>query len=111
MLPSSLRCGSNSVVECRPSKPIVAGSNPVSRSIWFVYALRSRKDGWLYIGMTSDLERRLKEHNSGYNRSTRSRVPFDLIFSERCASRAEAREREKFLKSGKGREMLRTCTF
>ena len=108
-LPSRLPCGSNSVVESRPSKPMVAGSNPVSRSMWFVYALRSRKDGWLYIGMTSDLERRLKEHNSGYNRSTRSRSPFDLIYSEPCSSRAEAREREKFLKGGKGREFLRTC--
>ena len=86
---------------------MVAGSNPVSRSNWFVYALRSRKDGALYIGMTGDLERRLKEHNTGQNRSTRSREPFELIYSEGCGSRLEARRREKFWKSGKGREMLR----
>ena len=101
------RCGSNSVVESRPSKPMVAGSNPVSRSSWVVYALRSRKDRRLYIGLTSNLERRLKEHDRGYNRSTRSRAPFDLIFVEGCSSRAEVREQEKFLKSGQGREFLK----
>ncbi len=102
-----VRGGSNSVVESRPSKPMVAGSNPVSRSTWFVYALRSRKDGALYVGMTSNLERRLAEHNHGYNRSTVSRGPFELIHSEACESHMEARQREKFLKSGKGREILK----
>ena len=88
---------------------MVAGSNPVSRSKWFAYALRSQRDGWLYIGMTSDLQRRIKEHNSGYNRSTRGRAPFDLLYTEECESRSTARQREKFLKSGKGRELLRAC--
>ena len=77
-------------------------------SMWFAYALRNDQDGWLYIGMTSDLERRLWEHNKGYNRSTKYRVPLRLIYSERCASRSEARELEKYLKSGKGREFLRS---
>ncbi|MGH9777047.1 MAG: GIY-YIG nuclease family protein, partial [Candidatus Acidiferrales bacterium] len=58
---------------------MVAGSNPVSRSKWFAYALRSEWDGWLYIGMTSDLQRRVEEHNRGYNRSTRPRIPFELL--------------------------------
>jgi putative endonuclease len=76
--------------------------------MWFAYALRSQKDGWLYVGMSSDFEKRLKEHNSGYNQSTKSRRPFDLIHVEECASRTEARQREKFLKSGQGREFLRS---
>jgi putative endonuclease len=75
--------------------------------MWFTYALQSKRDGWLYIGMTSDVNRRLQEHNRGYNRSTWSRVPFVLFYVEQCASRTEAREREKYLKSGKGREFLR----
>jgi len=75
--------------------------------MWFAYALQSQADGWLYIGMTSDLKRRLEEHNRGYNRSTRSRRPFELFYVEECTSRKEAREQEKFLKSGKGREFLR----
>ena len=61
----------------------------------------------MYIGLTSDVRKRLVEHNSGYNRSTKSRLPFSLIYVEKCGSRAEARERERFLKSGKGREFLR----
>ena len=77
-------------------------------AMWFAYALQSKKDGGLYIGMATDVEGRLKEHNSGYNQSTRSRVPFTLIYSEKCASRGDAREREKYLKSGKGREFLKS---
>jgi putative endonuclease len=74
----------------------------------FVYALQSKKDGWLYIGMTSDVKRRLQEHNRGYNRSTKARTPFELVYVVETGSRHEAREREKFLKSGKGREFLRS---
>ena len=76
--------------------------------MWFAYALRSEKDGWLYIGMSGDYENRLKEHNSGYGQSTKSRRPFRLIHVEECTSRMEARQREKFLKSTKGREFLRS---
>ena len=75
--------------------------------MWCVYALQSKKDGWLYIGMSSDVEGRLEQHNKGYNRSTRSRVPFVLFYVEQCGSREDARKREKYLKSGKGREFLR----
>ena len=72
-----------------------------------VYALQSKRDGGLYVGMSCDVERRLEAHNRGYNRSTRSRAPFELIYTEQCSSRIEARAREKFLKSGKGREFLK----
>jgi len=43
--------------------------------MWCAYALQSVKDGWLYVGMSSDVERRLVEHNRGYNRSTRVQHP------------------------------------
>jgi putative endonuclease len=75
--------------------------------MWFVYALRSFRDQRLYVGMSSDLRRRVEEHNRGYNRSTKSRAPFELIYFEECGSRADARKRERFFKSGKGREFLR----
>ena len=75
--------------------------------MWVAYVLQSLKDRGFYVGMSSSVERRLKEHNAGYNRSTRSRVPFELIYVQRCDSRLEARKREKFLKSGAGREFLR----
>ena len=75
--------------------------------MWFAYALRSEKDGGLYIGMTSNVERRMAEHNRGYNRSTKSRAPFTLICCEEFDTRAQARDREKFLKCTKGREFLK----
>ena len=85
------------------------GSIPPNEALmWFAYALQSDKDGGLYVGMTSDVGKRVKEHNSGYSQSTRSRVPFTLIYFEECGSRSEARERERYLKSGKGRDLLKS---
>ena len=57
--------------------------------------------------MTSNFERRLKEHNSGQNKSTKSFVPYDVIFTEKFETRIEARQREKYLKSGSGREFIK----
>ena len=75
--------------------------------MYFVYVLQSMKDGFLYIGMTSDLEKRIKRHNAGYERSTRRRIPFKLLHHELLPTRQEARAREKYLKSGIGRESLK----
>ena len=70
--------------------------------MYFVYILQSEKDNQLYVGMTSNVERRLKQHNDGGVRSTSKRRPFKVIYKEPYSSRVEAREREKFLKSYKG---------
>jgi len=72
-----------------------------------VYVLRGLKSGWFYIGMTNDLARRLCEHNSGYNCSTRGKGSFIVLRKEEFATRVEARRRERELKSGQGREFLR----
>lgn len=66
--------------------------------MFYVYILKSRVDGDLYIGYTSDLRRRFAEHNSGKNRSTKSRTPFDLIYYEAYRSKEDAVRREKALK-------------
>ena len=73
---------------------------------YFVYALRSVKDGHLYIGISRNPDKRLQEHNAGMQRSTKYRRPFELIYVEKCCDRRQAREREKKLKSGSGREFL-----
>ena len=73
-----------------------------------VYALISQKDGNLYIGLTSDLEKRVERHNRGYEKATRNRRPFVLVYKEELPNRQEARKREKFLKSGCGREYLKS---
>ena len=74
----------------------------------YVYALKSKKDQHLYIGMSKSPWQRLTEHNSGMTRSTKGRRPFELIYIEQCKNAIEARKREKNLKSGSGREFLKS---
>ncbi|MBI5466041.1 MAG: GIY-YIG nuclease family protein [Candidatus Kerfeldbacteria bacterium] len=76
--------------------------------MFYTYALKSLTDGHLYIGLTQDVEKRLKEHNTGKTRSTRNRLPFRLIYQESFNTRLEARQKEKYLKSGIGREFLKS---
>ena len=75
--------------------------------MYYVYILRSMRDGMLYTGYTDDVDRRLKEHNHGYNLSTARRKPFVLIYQEEYSSKEDASRREKFLKSGQGRKQLK----
>ncbi|MFH0847038.1 MAG: GIY-YIG nuclease family protein [Chloroflexota bacterium] len=65
---------------------------------WFFYLLRCR-DNSLYSGITTDLESRLKEHNSGTGaKYTYSRRPVVLVYSEKHISASEARKREEQVK-------------
>lgn len=66
---------------------------------WYVYMLHCR-DGTLYTGVTTDLQRRLQEHNRGGQgaRYTRARRPVTLAYHEMTASRATACRRERELK-------------
>jgi len=77
--------------------------------MYYVYILQSIKDGHHYTGITNNIERRLAEHNKGKKStpSTRSRGPFKLIYTETAFDRKVARAREKFLKSGAGREFIK----
>jgi putative endonuclease len=60
--------------------------------------------------MTNHLERRLMEHNNGENRSTKAYRPFTLIYSEEFPDRISARIKERYLKSGVGKEFLTTLS-
>lgn len=73
----------------------------------YVYVLRSLRDLKKYVGVTGDLEKRVKAHNWGRVSSTKSRRPFELIYVEKFESREIAEKRERFLKSGKGYEVLK----
>jgi len=75
--------------------------------MYYVYVLHSKKDNGLYIGCTKDLKRRFVEHNEGKSLSTKSRAPFVLIYYEAFLLNSDARAREKYLKSGYGREQLK----
>jgi putative endonuclease len=74
--------------------------------VWFVYVLRSLRNGRLYTGSTNDLKRRLREHQRGKNPYTRHAGPFTLAHTEQFETRLEARQRERALKSGQGRAFL-----
>jgi len=74
---------------------------------YFVYILRSFADRRLYVGFTDNLARRLSEHNAGKVPATRKRKPFAMVHAERYAERKEALRRERYLKSGRGREEIR----
>ena len=76
-------------------------------TFYYVYILRSQKDGRLYIGYTGDLKARLEKHNSGGNKSTSNRRPLNLIHHEAFSSEQDARTRERFLKTGHGREEIK----
>lgn len=75
--------------------------------MFFVYVIKSKIDGRLYKGFTNNLERRLKEHNFGKNKTTAPYKPWSLVYNEGFETRKEARKREKYLKSGAGREFLK----
>jgi len=75
--------------------------------MYSIYVLKSLKNSKRYIGFTSKYPRvRLSEHNRGCNKWARENKPFILINSESFSSRREAQRREKFLKSGQGRNWL-----
>jgi putative endonuclease len=74
--------------------------------LYYVYILRSKKDGKLYVGFSTDLKKRFKYHSEGRCVATRHRRPLALIYYEAYSNEHDARIREIFLKSGRGREVL-----
>ena len=73
---------------------------------FFVYILESEIDKSFYIGQTNNVFDRLKRHNNGFNRSTKNKRPWKLLYSEKCISRSEAVKLESKLKSWKKRDMI-----
>jgi putative endonuclease len=76
--------------------------------MFYVYVLKSLKDGSLYKGHTNDLNKRLNQHNSGITKSLRHKAPFIILYFEEFQTRAEAIAREKYFKSAGGRRFLKT---
>ncbi len=78
--------------------------------MYYVYLLKSRKDGRHYIGHTKDLEKRVLRHNRSFDKGkcTYGRGPWDLLCYEVVSTRSEAMRCESFLKTGKGREYIKS---
>ena len=73
----------------------------------WIYILKSERDGIHYVGSTQNVEERLRRHNQGDYRFTKGYRPWRLVFKESVKSRSEAVKRERFLKTGIGRNELR----
>ena len=71
-----------------------------------VYILKSLKNGRFYTGSTTNLERRLEEHNQTGNGYTKLTRPFILVYKKNFLTRKEAVQRELYLKTGMGREWI-----
>lgn len=74
---------------------------------FYTYVLESLRDKRWYTGVTGDLRSRAREHMRGQVHSTRHRRPLRLIYYEACLSEADAQQREKYLKTGRGKRYLR----
>ncbi|MBI2337723.1 GIY-YIG nuclease family protein [Candidatus Daviesbacteria bacterium] len=76
-------------------------------SFYYTYVLKSIKDGKLYVGATSVIKQRLKDHNDGLVESTKSRRPLELVYFEGCTDKHKAFRREQYFKTGFGRRFLK----
>jgi putative endonuclease len=75
--------------------------------MFYVCVLQSLKDKKLYIGYSSDLKRRLREHKIGGSVSTKKRLPFKLLYYEAHTNEKDARRLERYFKTEKGKSTLR----
>ncbi|MFA6437554.1 MAG: GIY-YIG nuclease family protein [Candidatus Paceibacterota bacterium] len=73
-----------------------------------IYVIKSISHKYIYVGLTNNYERRINQHNKGKERTTRHYRPFKSVLTEEFKTRIEARKREKYLKSGIGKEYLKS---
>ncbi len=76
-------------------------------NFYYVYILSSIPKEFIYVGFTSDLKRRVQEHNSGSEFSTKPFIPFELIHYEAYRNEKDAKRREEYFKTTKGKTTLR----
>ncbi|OGY56968.1 MAG: endonuclease [Candidatus Colwellbacteria bacterium RBG_13_48_8] len=70
--------------------------------MYIVYIIQSQKTRRYYIGHTNNFSRRLRQHNSGKNISTKSGIPWRLVYQEKVSNKEGAWLREHKIKSYKG---------
>lgn len=75
--------------------------------MFYTYVLKSKKDGKFYTGYTNNLRKRFKEHQSGKSLYTKGRGPFEIVYYEACLDIADAKDRELYLKTGRGKQYLK----
>ena len=75
--------------------------------MYFVYVLKSSKDGNNYVGYTPNLKVRIEKHNKGLVPATKNRRPLNLIYYEACLNKDDALHREKYLKTSWGKRYIK----
>ena len=74
---------------------------------YYIYILKSEKDGQFYTGYTKDLKNRLNQHKKGEVQSTKNRRPLKLVYFEGCLNQQDATHREKYLKTHYGKMFIK----
>jgi putative endonuclease len=75
---------------------------------YYVYVLHNPSKNFIYIGYSENLKQRVETHNEGKNLSTKAYIPLELIHYEAYKNMKDAKRREKYLKSNKGKTTLIT---
>ncbi len=74
--------------------------------MYFVYIIYSKKRDSFYIGYTANINTRITKHNAGATISTKSGIPWELVYSEQYVTKTEAIKREKAIKKKKSRKYI-----
>ena len=74
---------------------------------YWVYGLVSEIQHRIYVGLSDNPKKRVKSHNKGDTKSTKGYRPWILFYREFIGKLEDARQREKYLKSGSGKEFLK----
>ena len=75
--------------------------------MWYVYVLKSISHPFIYVGMTSDVEKRINSHNAKLNQSTKYYAPYDLEFYLAVQTKNKAIELERYFKGGSGKAFIK----
>ena len=103
-MPPSSSGADDKIIEHSRSTTL-SGSEPRQQvlKMYYVYILKSLKDNTFYIGCTENINRRVNEHNKGLSKYTKNKKPWIIVYSEKFDTLANARKREKQIKSWKKR--------
>jgi len=81
---------------------------PLFMIFYYVYILHNYSKNFLYVGYSENLKQRISSHNNGKNKSTKAFVPLEVIHYEAYRNKSDAKRREEYLKTTKGKTTLRT---
>ncbi len=76
--------------------------------MYTVYVIKSISKEFTYAGFTDNLERRLFQHNSGFNRSTKPYLPFKLEYTEVVQTSTEAKKRDNIFEKRKRKRIFKS---